>query len=688
MRNAVPRQLADRWQALCEQGLDPREAERSVFDDWLAGSPRVDEASAWTIYEDFLRICEPGRRRARGVYTTPMPVVRAQVRLVDDVLRRLLGCEGGFADERVTIVDPATGSGVYPQAILDQVAEGLRSDVRGRMRLFEAMPGAAAVARAQGLSVEERDALTTRLSLDAPIVVCLGNPPYRRGVRPTEGPGSLDTFVHPAAGLHLKNLYNEYVYFWSWALRVTCESRSGAALVCLVTAASYLRGPGFAGMRHSLRRELDDLWLLDLEGDHRAARASHNVFPIRTPVVIALGARYGPSARHQPARVHYARLSGERRQKLASLESLQRLGDLAWRPASDGWCDPLVAAEPAEYQTWPALVDLFPWQISGAQMKRTWPIGATPDVLRARWKRLLALPPAEQARAFRQTRDRTLDSAPPDLADGSRRLVPLRELEAGSPCLEPVRYAYRSFDRQWVLPDARLGDFMRPALWRVAGPRQVFVTSLLTAPLGDGPALVATGCVPDLDHFRGSFGGRAVMPLWCDAAASRPNVARTWLARLSRCHGRAVGAEELMAYCYALLSWRGFTRRFEEQLRAPGARVPLTTRAGLFRRGVALGERLLSLHTYRRVPVGKARCITPVGDVYPTGFAYDAAARSLRVGEQAWFRPIAPEAWAFAVSGYMVIPAWLAHRLPRTGKSTLDAIGPEAWTQTLTDELL
>src|SRR2546430_708902 len=123
----------------------------------------------------------------------------------------------------------------------------------------------------------------------------------------------------------------------------------------------------------------------------------------------------------------------------------------------------------------------------------------SPDVLRRRWQRLLELPPQERLRAFGPTRDRDLSCTPADLLDPNARLPPLRELREGAVCLEPVRYAYRSFDRQWVLPDARLGDFMRPGLWRIAGPRQTFLTSLLTNVLGSGPAAVATAYVPDLD---------------------------------------------------------------------------------------------------------------------------------------------------------------------------------------------
>ena len=94
-------------------------------------------------------------------------------------------------------------------------------------------------------------------------------------------------------GVHAKNLYNDYVYFWRWALWKVFENKGGPGIVSFITAASYLRGPGFAGMRQVMRQTFDELWIIDLEGDNLGARKTENVFAIQTPVAIAIGVRYG-----------------------------------------------------------------------------------------------------------------------------------------------------------------------------------------------------------------------------------------------------------------------------------------------------------------------------------------------------------------------------------------------------------
>jgi predicted helicase len=639
------------------------------------------------LYERFLQACVPESRRHHGVYSTPAEVARAQVRLVDDLLRRRLGCEAGLVDARVTIMDPAVGSGVYPLAILDHCGPSAVDALKRRMRLFETRPGAAALARARGLPVEECDALASTLELDAPILVCLGNPPYRRRAADPSTRAGLADLADAADGIHLKNLYNDYVHFWRWALRTACEARRGPAVLCFVTAGSYLRGPGFGGLRRLLRQLLDEFWVVDLEGDQRAARASDNVFPIRTPVAIALGVRYAHTRPRSAARVHYARLTGSSADKRARLGALRSAADLDWQPVTSAWSAPLTSARHSAYSNWPALTELFPWQLSGAQLKRTWPIGVTRQVLRSRWRYLLQLPFAERRDAFGPTRDRDIDASPPDLLDDALHLRPLSELASDDPGREPMRYAYRPFDRHWVLPDARVGDFMRPKLWRISGPGQVFLTSMLTNVLGPGPAAVATALVPDMDHFRGSFGARHVIPLWRDASATVANVSGVHLARLSQKYGFDVSAPALMAYCYALLAAPSYTRRFEEELRTPGPRVPLTGDAAVFQHGAALGCQLLRLHTYREMRDGRAQVLRPIGDGYPGAYSYDAAREVICLGD-GLIGPVTAEAWAFSVSGYAVAGGWLRRRLRRGGKSLLDSTVPTVWPHELTRELL
>jgi predicted helicase len=94
--------------------------------------------------------------------------------------------------------------------------------------------------------------------------------------------------------------------------------------------------------------------------------------------------------------------------------------------------------------------------------------------------------------------------------------------------------------------------------------------------LGNGPAIVVAAQIPDLHHFRGSFGGKDVMPLYKDAEGTLPNVTDGLLKTLSTAYGTAVSAEDLGAYVYALLGGQSYTHRFWNELETAGPRVPIT----------------------------------------------------------------------------------------------------------------
>ena len=46
------------------------------------------------------------------------------------------------------------------------------------------------------------------------------------------------------------------------------------------------------------------------------------------------------------------------------------------------------------------------------------------------------------------------------------------------PCITPIRYGFRSFDRQWIIPDNRLINQPNPELWESHSEHQVYLTAL------------------------------------------------------------------------------------------------------------------------------------------------------------------------------------------------------------------
>jgi hypothetical protein len=728
------------------------------------------------FYEDFLADYDPKLRKDAGAYYTPLEVVRAQVRLIDDLLVNRLGKPLGFADPGVITLDPAAGTGTYLLGVIEHAlakveaeqgagaVPGQASALGANLHGFELMVGPYAVTElrvsralrdrgavlpkdgthvyltdtlesphAEPLQlplffrpIAEQHAKALHLKSKVHVIVCLGNPPYDRHEAAgggnqartggwvrwgDDGKGAgaiLRDFLDPAVaaghGVHLKNLYNLYIYFWRWALWKVFEHETarGSGVVSFISASSYLDGDAFCGMREHMRRLCDEVWILDLGGEGRGTRKSDNVFAIQTPVAIAVALRARKAKKDRPAAVHYARIEGMREAKLAALDAIANFASVKWQNCPDDWQARFRPAGKGKYFDWPLLTDLMPWQHSGAQFKRTWPICPERETLNARWRALLRSD--DMPAAFKETRDRKVNREYPPLVQTAERKKPLSQVSKSSPLPKIERYGYRSFDRQWILADNRLGDFLRPDLWRSHSERQVYLTSLFSQPLGAGPSLTACGYIPDLDHFRGSYGAKAAIPLFRDGMATEANILPGLLDLLGKAYKRKVTTEDLLAYIYGALAQPAFTARYAKELDARELRVPITKDPALFAKLRDAGARLLWLHTYGErfvpkgkqrghVPPGTAKCVKPVPgepDGYPKSFDYNDATRTLHLGD-GQFRPVAPEVFAFEVSGLKVVQSWLKYRMKEgAGKksSPLDGIRPERWTSQFTTELL
>lgn len=729
------------------------------------------------FYEDFLAVYDPKLRKDAGAYYTPVEVVRAQVRLIDELLTNRLGKRLGFADRHVVTLDPAVGTGTYLLGVirhaLDKVnaqqgagavpgqATALAANLYGfenmvgpfavcELRVSRALEGRGAKLPAGGTHVyltdtlespntpppalpfylkpiAEQHAMALEVKRRVPVIVCVGNPPYDRHeaadqtnkastggwVRWGEhgdGTGAIfRDFVDPAiaAGhsLHVKNLYNSFVYFWRWALwkAFEHESATGPGVVSYISSACYLDGDGFVGMREHMRRVCDEVWVVDVGGERRGTRQSENVFPaIRTPVAIAVAARYGEPETNTPAKVRFARIGGEtRKDKLAALEAIANFKSLQWEDCPEDWQAPFRPAGTGRYFAWPFLTDLLPWQHSGVQLKRTWPIAPDKKTLEARWRALLAA--RSRAEAFHGTGDREIEGAYRLALTPEASSKPIAKLPPDAPVPPMLRYAYRSFDRQYLIADARLISRPRPALWHAHSHRQLYLSTTLQRPLGRGPALTAAALLCDLNHFC-NRGAKDCIPLYRGAKGKEGNILPGLLDLLGTQYAREVTHEDFVAYVYGVLAQPVFADSYAEELGSRQLRVPVTKDAALFTQARDLGAKLLWLHTYGErfvppgetpgcVPDGKARCTKAVPDDpdrYPDEFSYDETTETLRVG-QGVFHPVEKAVWEFQVSGLEVVKSWLRYR-KKSGhgrkSSPLDDIRPERWPAQFTSELL
>ncbi len=412
---------------------------------------------------------------------------------------------------------------------------------------------------------------------------------------------------------------------------------------------------------------------------------------------------------------------GKRDAKFGSLAKLS-LGDSPWVDGATGWREPFLPEQTGAWASFPSLAELFLWSGPGVKTHRIWVISPDIATLEDRWKALQREnDPARKELLFHpdpgegKARARYVSKAVTEEL-GSYPTRPTSIERDKQPLVSPIRYGFRSFDRQWLPPDVRLLSRPRPELWAHYSIRQIYLTALEASSPISGPAITLTGHIPDQDHYKGSFGGR-VYPLWGDSAAKQPNIKPALLTYLAKIYGQVVRAEDVMAYISALMAQPAFIARFAADLVRPGLRVPLTADANLFAEAVALGNEVVWLHCFGerfadpavnrpkqapRLPKSLAPSIPGSGMIpsspepLPDTMDYDPTTRRLTVGK-GYVDNVSPEMWAYEVSGKKVLWQWFSYRRrdrsrPVIGEkrppSLLSKIQPDGWLPEYTTDLL
>ena len=321
------------------------------------------------LHEKFLEQYNPQLRELRGVYYTPDPVVSYIVRSIDYLLRSHFNRQNGLAEisEDMLILDPACGTGIFLQAVIDHIRNEFREtsdpeEWREYVHLFllphlfgfELLSVPYVIAHLKlaiqlaALDLPEPDRqrwayrfqhneqpniyLTNTLEevkgtlTGQPqekayrLLVVLGNPPFA-GHSSNKGQWIttlIDTYKEgcpelkkPGQAKWLSDDYVKFMRFAQWHIE-----HVGYGILAFITNHSYLDNPTFRGMRHSLLQRFDDIYILDLHGNRKKHEQApdgskdENVFDIQQGVAISIFVKWRDSGSF--ASVHHADLWGVR----------------------------------------------------------------------------------------------------------------------------------------------------------------------------------------------------------------------------------------------------------------------------------------------------------------------------------------------------------------------------------------
>jgi predicted helicase len=281
------------------------------------------------FYETFLAEYDRKKRKKRGVYYTPEPVVSYIVRSLHYILKKNFNKTDGFASKGVTVLDPAAGTLTFlaeavklavkefvskygeggkrefiqehilknfyafelmmaPYAVghlkmsflLEEMGHKLQENERFKFYLTNTleMEELAQIEFPIMASLSEESHLAGTVKKETPILVILGNPPYS-GISANMKPEMVNFLKEDRDGVQSyykvdgkplgeknpKWLQDDYVKFIHFAQWKI--QQAGEGVLGFITNHSYLDNPTFRGMRQSLMNSFNEIYILDLHGN-------------------------------------------------------------------------------------------------------------------------------------------------------------------------------------------------------------------------------------------------------------------------------------------------------------------------------------------------------------------------------------------------------------------------------------
>lgn len=564
-----------------------------------------------------------------------------------------------------------------------------------------------------------------KIKADYPIMVVLGNPPYsgnsanknewiddllkgvRRDAKGKEMKGrriegnyyEVDNMPIKDRG-GLKWLQADEIKFIRWAQwRI---EQTGAGIVAFITPHTYLEGSTFRGMRQSLMKTFDEIYVLDLHGNSNKKEESpdgskdDNVFDIMQGVAISFFVRREKSKTRGEAKVYRADLWGIRDKKYKWLAA-NDIATTQWKPIQPQTpkYEFREISPSLGYEHFISIANIMPGDG-----------GIAPGILTTHDGFAVSFNKSDVI----QKMEIFISTATEKDAREIFTLCSQSQwnYEKAKIYLSENRYAddiveilYRPFDARFTVYNSNVAVHLRE---RISSHMLHQNISLITNKSIEGNKPWDHALLTERFITHHSLSIKEInyqLPLYLypppaeglglhaydfpvDAKGRTPNLSKAFIEALSSAVGLQFAPdgetggdstrytpEDAFHYLYAVLHSPSYRTRYADFLRSDFPRIPLPDTAARFRALAALGAELAGLHLLKTAPqlggFPKAGN-NGVAKGYPrfTPPESGESAGRVMISPQQWFTGVPPEVWAFRVGGYQVAEKWLKDRRGRT----------------------
>jgi len=705
------------------------------------------------FYETFLAAYDPTIRERRGVYYTPEPVVSYIVKSLHKLLKTHFGLPDGLASKNVTLLDPAAGTLTFPAEALKtavteftkKYGEGgkynfIKKQILPNFYAFELMMAPYAIGHLKmsflfeelgyrlanderfnlyltntlemeeleqidipGLSsLSEESHLAGKVKKEQPILVILGNPPYsgisanvnewterllKEDINGTQSYYKVDG--KPLGEKNPKWLQDDYVKFLRFAQWKI--EKSGFGIVGMITNHSYLDNPTFRGMRQSLMKTFNEIYILDLHGNSLKKETApgggkdENVFDIRQGVAIAV---FVKQKGKKSSKVYHIDLYGLREEKYQWLfqNNFKKKNYTEIKPQSPYYF--FVKRETQNiqhYLDWKKINKIFPVNSVGIVTARdNFVIDFDRKSLENRILqfRNLNLPDSIIAEAFnlKDKKNWVLSKVRIDFAKDTNWKDYFQDILYRPFDIRKIYYYEELIERprsnvmSQMLGGKNLGIVtvrqVAEGIFNHAYITNQIIESRITLSNKGIAYLFPLYLYTDKKESNPKTGVNFMMAFEPKAkyVARGPNIDPKIFEVLEQKFGKNPTPEEILYYIYGIFYSNNYRTKYSEFLKIDFPRVPFTASYGIFRKMAAYGKGLVDLHLLKSEKLNK-----PIAKYRGEGnndriekIKYSETEQYVYINSEKYFDSITPELWNYHIGGYQVLQKFLKDRKGRT----------------------
>lgn len=522
---------------------------------------------------------------------------------------------------------------------------------------------------------------------EKPILVILGNPPYsghskNKGAwisqaidgykytvetvetgEDADGKPVYKEEKRPLGERNPKWLNDDYVKFIRFAQLKMDEVEEG--IVGIITNHSWLDNPTFRGMRQSLMRTFDQIYVLDLHGNFKKKERApgggkdENVFDIEQGVAISLFVK-SPELEKG---IWRGDIWGERIEKYQELTT-RNLEHVSLQKVTPLHPYFLLKnenrASRKDYDEGIAVPEIFSQKSVGLVTGR--------DKLAMYYHKsdafttlqvFISLSVEDARSTFRlgkDAKDWKIDWAQNDLR------------ESGLNKKNFVKISNQPFDYRWTYYTGRASGFH-------VRPRQSVSDKMLSANIAivtnrsqEIPGEWSNVLVSDnmvTHHAVSNKEVNTVFPLLNNGPGQSENLSPDFRDFLDTRYDHHYSPEEIFGYIYAVLHAPTYRTKYAEFLRIDFPRVPFPEKAKHFEALSALGWALVEAHLMRDLPRTKLGELVGKGGNMVEHVRWSKEDQTVSINKTQGFAPVPEDVWNFHIGGYQMLDKYLKSRKGR-----------------------